>query len=362
MFMLTDTVATTSTKDLPLLGRSLSELTEWVELQGQPRYRGKQLHDWLYNKGAQSLEEITVFPKAWREEMVASSAIKIGRSQVHLHKQTRDGTEKFLLKLADGEIVETVGIPTSKRLTVCVSTQVGCPMACDFCATGKGGFRRNLAKHEIIDQVLTVQETMQQRVSHIVFMGMGEPLLNYENLVGAIAAINKDIGIGQRNITVSTVGIPNQIPRFAKEHLQVTLAVSLHAPTQQVRAQVIPSADRYPLTALMDDCRAYVEITGRRISFEYTLLAGVNDAPEQAEELAYLIRGFQSHVNLIPYNPVSDADYQRPTERAIQTFVRVLEDYKIAVSVRRTRGLEADAACGQLRGQHQKTVDRNLLG
>jgi 23S rRNA (adenine2503-C2)-methyltransferase len=197
---------------------------------------------------------------------------------------------------------------------------------------------------------------MQQRVSHIVFMGMGEPLLNYENLVGAIAVINKDIGIGQRNITVSTVGIPNQLPRFAEEHLQVTLAVSLHAPTQEVRAQVIPSADRYPLIALMDDCREYVEITGRRISFEYTLLAGVNDAPEQAEELAYLIRGFQSHVNLIPYNTVSDADYKRPTERAIQAFVQVLEHYKVAVSVRRTRGLEADAACGQLRGQHEKAL------
>ena len=155
---------------------------------------------------------------------------------------------------------------------------------------------------------------------------------------------------------MSTVGIPNQIPRFAKEHLQVTLAVSLHAPNQEVRAQVIPSADRYPMIALMDDCREYVEITGRRISFEYTLLAGVNDAPDQAEELAHLIRGFQSHVNLIPYNPVSDSDYQRPSEKAIQTFVQILEDYKIAVSVRRTRGLEADAACGQLRGEHQKVL------
>ncbi|MFO0307779.1 MAG: 23S rRNA (adenine(2503)-C(2))-methyltransferase RlmN [Pseudanabaena sp.] len=354
--MTANTLTSASTKVLPLVGRSLSELTEWVVSQGQPSYRGKQLHDWLYNKGARSLEDITVFPKAWREEFALNPTAEIGRSQIHLHKTTRDGTEKFLLKLADGEIVETVGIPTSKRLTVCVSTQVGCPMACDFCATGKGGFRRNLAKHEIIDQVLTVQEVMQQRVSHIVFMGMGEPLLNYENLVGAIAVINKDIGIGQRNITVSTVGIPNQIPRFAEEHLQVTLAVSLHAPTQEVRAQVIPSADRYPLIALMDDCREYVEITGRRISFEYTLLAGVNDSPEQAEELAYLIRGFQSHVNLIPYNTVSDADYKRPTERAIQAFVQVLEHYKVAVSVRRTRGLEADAACGQLRGQHQKSL------
>ncbi|NUN66027.1 23S rRNA (adenine(2503)-C(2))-methyltransferase RlmN [Pseudanabaena biceps] len=351
--MTVNTLPTSAQKNLPLLGRSLAELTEWTESQGQPRYRGKQLYEWLYSKGARSLEDITVFPKAWREEFAANPTVEFGRSQIALHKQTRDGTEKFLLKLDDGEIVETVGIPTSKRLTVCVSTQIGCPMACDFCATGKGGFRRNLEKHEIIDQVLTVQDVMQQRVSHIVFMGMGEPLLNYENLVGAIAVINKDIGIGQRNITVSTVGIPNQIPRFAREHLQVTLAVSLHAPTQQVRAQVIPSADRYPLESLMDDCRAYVDITGRRISFEYTMLAGINDSAEQAYQLSQLIRGFQSHVNLIPYNPVSDADYKRPSERAIQTFVQVLEDSRIAVSVRRTRGLEADAACGQLRGQHQ---------
>jgi 23S rRNA (adenine2503-C2)-methyltransferase len=222
--MTANTLQNSASKVLPLLGRSLSELTEWVESQGQPRYRGKQLYEWLYTRGARDLADITVFPKAWREEFAAHPTIEIGRSQIHLHKQSRDGTEKLLLKLADGEIVETVGIPTSKRLTVCVSTQVGCPMACDFCATGKGGFRRNLAKHEIIDQVLTVQEVMQQRVSHIVFMGMGEPLLNYENLVGAIQVINKDIGIGQRNITVSTVGIPNQIPRFAQEHLQVTLA------------------------------------------------------------------------------------------------------------------------------------------
>lgn len=348
----TNHISKVAHKDKPLLGRSLSELTAWVESQGQPRYRGKQLHEWLYTRGARSLDKITVFPKSWREAFAANPTIDFGRSEIHLHKPTRDGTAKFLLKLGDGEIVETVGIPTSKRLTVCVSTQVGCPMACDFCATGKGGFRRNLAAHEIIDQVLTVQEVMEQRVSHIVFMGMGEPLLNYENLISAIAVINKDIGIGQRNITVSTVGIPNQIARLGKEHLQVTLAVSLHAPSQRVRAQVIPSADRYPLEALMDDCRQYVETTGRRISFEYTLLAGVNDSPAQAQELAQLIRGFQSHINLIPYNPVSDADYQRPSERAIQTFVQILEDCKIAVSVRRTRGLEADAACGQLRGQH----------
>ncbi len=341
-----------ATKTLTLLGQSETQLTDWVEAQGQPRYRGKQLHDWLYHKGVENLADITVFPKDWRQA-IADQPVTIGRSQIHHRSQAPDGTVKYLLKLSDGAIVETVGIPTSKRLTVCISSQVGCPMACNFCATGKGGFDRNLAKHEIIDQVLTVQKDMERRVSHLVFMGMGEPLLNIENLVGAIAVLNQDVGIGQRMMTISTVGIPHQIPRLAQHHLQATLAVSLHASNQELRSQLIPSADRYPMAELLKDCRSYIEITGRRISFEYTLLAGVNDSSSQAKELADLIRGFQSHVNIIPYNPIQDADYQRPSGRAIESFAQILNDANITVSVRRTRGLEADAACGQLRGTHK---------
>jgi 23S rRNA (adenine2503-C2)-methyltransferase len=342
--MLPDRNAKTTT----LLGQSEAQLSEWMVEQGQPSYRGRQLYDWLYHKGIHSLNEITVFPKAWREE-IAKKPVNIGRSEVHFRHPTPDGTVKYLLKLSDGAIIETVGIPSSQRLTVCVSSQVGCPMACDFCATGKGGYDRNLAKHEIIDQVLTVQEDMKRRVSHLVFMGMGEPLLNTENLLGAIAVLNKDVGIGQRMMTISTVGIPNQILKLAEHHLQSTLAVSLHAPNQELRQSLIPSADRYPIETLLRDCREYVNITGRRISFEYTLLAGVNDSSNQARELASLIKGWQSHVNLIPYNPIQDADYERPTARAIQAFADVLEAANITVSIRRTRGLEADAACGQLR-------------
>jgi 23S rRNA (adenine2503-C2)-methyltransferase len=348
---MTNTIAT---KAVPLLGQSLEELTIWVERTGQPRYRGKQLHDWLYQKGAHNLEEITVFPKVWRQEMAAT---EIGRSQIHHRTETKDGTNKFLLRLADGAIVETVGIPTSKRLTVCVSTQVGCPMDCNFCATGKGGFDRNLDKHEIIDQVLTVQEQMQRRVSHLVFMGMGEPLLNLENVVGAVRVLNQDIGIGQRNITISTVGVPKQIKRLAQHNLQVTLAVSIHAPDQELRASLIPSARKYPIESLLSDCREYINVTGRRISFEYTLLAGVNASPAQARQLAQLLRGFQSHVNLIPYNPIKDADYKRPSSTTVEMFAQTLKEQHIAVSVRRTRGMEADAACGQLRGTHQKKDD-----
>jgi 23S rRNA (adenine2503-C2)-methyltransferase len=333
-----------------LLGASVTELTAWVQQQGQPGYRGKQLHDWIYNKGVRSLADISVFPKQWRAEV---AEIPIGRSTIHYRSVAPDGTVKYLLKLADGFIIETVGIPTEKRLTVCVSTQVGCPMACDFCATGKGGYKRNLARHEIVDQVLTVQEDFQQRVSNIVFMGMGEPLLNTDNVLAAIQSLNQDVGIGQRNITVSTVGIRDHIRLFAQNQLQVTLAVSLHAPNQTLREKLIPSARPYKIDDLLTECREYVEITGRRVSFEYILLAGVNDLPEHAAELAKRLRGFQSHVNLIPYNPISEVDYQRPNRDRIQAFVQVLKQHHIAVSVRYSRGLEADAACGQLRANKE---------
>jgi 23S rRNA (adenine2503-C2)-methyltransferase len=222
-------------------------------------------------------------------------------------------------------------------------------MACDFCATGKGGYKRNLAPHEIVDQVLTVQEDFQQRVSHVVFMGMGEPLLNTENVLASLRSLNQDVGIGQRSLTVSTVGIRDRIRQLAQHHLQITLAVSLHAPNQALREELIPSARPYPLEDLLAECREYVAITGRRVSFEYILLAGVNDLPEHALQLAKCLRGFQCHVNLIPYNPIQEVDYKRPNSDRIQAFVNVLKQQFIAVSVRYSRGLEADAACGQLR-------------
>ena len=330
----------------PLLGASVTELTAWVQQQGQPSYRGKQLHDWIYNKGARSLADISVFPKNWRSQV---ADIHIGRSSLHYRSVAPDDTVKYLLKLADGEIVETVGIPSDKRLTVCVSTQVGCPMGCDFCATGKGGYKRNLTRGEIVDQVLTVQEDFQERVSNVVFMGMGEPLLNTENVILAIKSINQDVGIGARSLTLSTVGIPSRIRQVATHQLQITLAVSLHAPNQALREQLIPSAKPYPIEDLLAECREYVEITGRRVTFEYILLAGVNDLPEHALELSKRLRGFQSHVNLIPYNPIQEVDYKRPNRDRIEAFVNVLQQQNTAVSVRYSRGLEADAACGQLR-------------
>ncbi|MGB3296159.1 MAG: 23S rRNA (adenine(2503)-C(2))-methyltransferase RlmN [Phormidesmis sp.] len=335
-----------SPTDVPLLGRSVASLTDWVVQQGESAYRGKQLHSWIYQKGVRSLDQVTVFSKQWRAQV---KDFPVGRSHLHYRSESPDGTIKYLLKLADGHIIEAVGIPSDKRLTVCVSSQIGCPMGCDFCATGKGGFARNLETHEIVDQVLTVQEDFQRRVSNIVFMGMGEPLLNTENVVAAVRSLNQDIGIGQRSITVSTVGLPSRIRQLAEQRLQVTLAVSLHASNQTLRTQLIPSAEHYPLSELLAECRDYVKLTGRRVTFEYIVLAGLNDQPEHALELAAELRGFQSHVNLIPYNPITEVDYKRPSRQRIEAFTQQLKDKGIAVSVRYSRGLEKDAACGQLR-------------
>lgn len=235
-------------------------------------------------------------------------------------------------------------------------------MACRFCATGKGGLQRSLAVHEIVDQVLSVREAMDARPSHVVFMGMGEPLLNSEAVLAAIACLCDDLAMAQRRITVSTVGVPRTLPVLAELALerlgraQFTLAVSLHAPDQRLREELIPTAHAYPIEALLDDCRHYVAMTGRRVSFEYILLGGLNDQPRHAEALARLIRGFQSHVNLIPYNPIAEEEFQRPTPAAVEAFRRALQGRHIAVSVRASRGLDADAACGQLRRRLQPAV------
>ena len=342
-----------------LLGCSAAELQDWVVSQGQQAFRGRQLHDWLYSKGAHSLDDITVLPKAWRATL-NDQRVSIGRLKEVHRSVAADATTKLLLATDDGETIETVGIPTDQRLTVCVSSQVGCPMACRFCATGKDGLQRSLRTHEIVDQVLSVREVMDRRPSHIVFMGMGEPLLNSRAVLEAIRCLNDDLGIGQRRITVSTVGVPKTLPQLAELAIetlgraQFTLAVSLHAPNQQLREDLIPTAKAYPYDALLDDCRHYLEVTGRRVSFEYILLGQLNDRPEHAEELADRVGGFQSHVNLIAYNPIEEEEFQRPSRERIEGFRRVLERRGVAVSLRSSRGLDQDAACGQLRRSRQK--------
>ena len=352
---------------LSLLGLSRAELQEWAQAQEQPGFRGHQLHEWLYGKGAHSVDAITALPRYWREAMNLE-AVDVGRLR-ELHCATaRDATVKLLLGTDDGEIIETVGIPTSKRLTVCVSSQIGCPVACRFCATGKGGLQRSLEIHEIISQVLSVREVMGRHPTHVVFMGMGEPLLNSKVVLAAIRCLNEDLGISQRRVTISTVGIPHALPQLAELALarlgraQFTLAVSLHAPNQFLREQLIPTARSYHYDSLLKDCRHYLLVTGRRVSFEYILLDGINDLPRHAEELADRVGGFQSHVNLIAYNPIGEEHFRRPSPRRITIFRSLLEHRGIAVSLRASRGLDQDAACGQLRRQRENTITAEARG
>ncbi len=342
-----------------LLGLSEKELELLALELGQPAFRGRQIYDWLYNKGVRELNAISVLPKAWRDHL-DQTGFTIGRLKELKRHVSSDETIKLLLATDDDENVETVGIPTEKRLTVCVSSQIGCPMGCRFCATGKGGFQRSLAIHEIVDQLISVREAMGRRPSHVVFMGMGEPLLNIDAVLAAIRCFNNDLGIGQRRITVSTVGLPDAIPRLAELALkrlgraQFTLAVSLHAPNQKLREKLIPIAKSYPISSLLEDCRHYFSITGRRVSFEYILLGDVNDQPENAEELVDLVKGFQSHVNLISYNPIEGEQFKRPKLKTINAFQTVLERRGVAVSFRPSRGLDQSAACGQLRHHYAR--------
>ena len=343
----------------PLLGRSVEDLEAWAVAEGQPPFRGRQIHEWLYRRGAHDLASITVLPKAWRHTLLQREMERgeplVGRLVERHRRVAADGTTKLILETTDGLTLETVGIPTDDRLTVCVSSQVGCPMACRFCATGQDGLARSLALHEIVDQVLSVREAMDRRPTHVVFMGMGEPLLNTDAVLQAMAVLCRDLGMAQRQITVSTVGVPGTLVSLAEKAHQVlgraqfTLAVSLHAPDQRLREELIPTARAYPIDRLLADCRHYASQTSRRVSFEYILLSGVNDAPHQADALAHQLRGFQSHVNLIPYNPISEDTFERPSEQRVEQFRQRLLEKHIAVSVRASRGLDQDAACGQLR-------------
>ncbi|XP_010534502.1 PREDICTED: uncharacterized protein LOC104810032 [Tarenaya hassleriana] len=343
-----------------LLGMSEQELLQLAVNLGQESYRGKQLHHLIYKRKVKEIEDFSNLPLAFRKELM-ESGFKVGRSPIYQSVTAADGTIKLLLKLEDNRLIETVGIPVqddkgSMRLTACVSSQVGCPLRCSFCATGKGGFSRNLQRHEIIEQVLAIEEVFKHRVTNVVFMGMGEPMLNLKAVLDAHRSLNKDIQIGQRMITISTVGVPNTIKNLASHKLQSTLAVSLHAPNQNLREKIVPSAKVYPLEAIMKDCRDYFQETSRRVSFEYALLAGVNDSVEQAKELAGLLHewGRGHHVNLIPFNPIEGSEYQRPYRKAVLAFAATLESRKVTVSVRQTRGLDASAACGQLRNKFQK--------
>ncbi|KAI5434473.1 hypothetical protein KIW84_021343 [Lathyrus oleraceus] len=343
-----------------LLGLSENDLQKLAIDFGQQGFRGKQLYHLIYKRKVRDIQEFVQVPLAFRNEL-EEAGWKVGRSPIFNKVVATDGTIKLLLKLEDNRLIETVGIPVeddkgSVRLTACVSSQVGCPLRCSFCATGKGGFSRNLRSHEIVEQVLAIEEVFKRRVSNVVFMGMGEPMLNLKAVLEAHHCLNKDIQIGQRMMTISTVGVPNTIKKLASHKLQSTLAVSLHAPNQKLRETIVPSAKSYPLDALMKDCKEYFQETNRRVSFEYALLAGINDSVDNAVELAKLLHEYGSgyHVNLIPFNPIEGSEFRRPYRKAVQAFVNALESAKITTSVRQTRGLDANAACGQLRNNFQK--------
>ena len=339
-----------------LLGCSINDLEKIAISYGELSFRGKQIYDYIYNPKIKlkNIDDFKNLPSNFRNKLKSEGFI-VGGLKLQKKSLSNDGTLKLLLSTVDGELLESVGIPDNKRLTVCVSSQVGCPMDCKFCATGKEGLKRSLKAGEIIDQILFVQNEMSMKVTNIVFMGMGEPLLNINEVVFAIRCINKDLNISQRKITVSTVAIPDKISQLSKlsfERLgkcQFTLAISLHAPNQEIRESIIPSARKYNIKHIIKDCRKFVMQTRRRISFEYILLNGINDKEEHADQLSTLIKGFQSHVNLINYNHIDEMTYKKSSSLSAFKFKNRLLKNGINVSFRKSRGLEKNAACGQLR-------------
>lgn len=334
---------------------------------GQPGFRGKQVADWLYRRTMPderggynaAFADMTDLPASIREDL----AQKYGGQPLlkgERREDKRDGTVKLLARLSNGNYpIECVLLPDARRVSVCLSTQAGCPMACAFCATGTQGLTRNLTAAEIVGQFLLLQSESARRISHIVLMGMGEPLLNYENTLKAIRILNAECGVAMRHITLSTVGIVPNIDRLAEENLQITLAVSLHAPNDALRTRLVPVARTYPLARLMDSCRRYAGTTHRRLTFEYVLLREVNDRPQDAIELAALLKGTPAALNVIPYNPTTVTEqFNRPEPARIAAFRKILESAGITVTQRKERGQQIAAACGQLVTEaiHQRPV------
>lgn len=337
---------------LNIKGLEINELQSWLSTYNLPRFRGSQIYQWLYQKGACDWDELTVLPRELREEFKAQN-VALGCLKLLAKERDPDGTAKFLFSLEDGDCVESVYIPEGERHTVCFSTQVGCGMGCRFCATGQLGLVRNLTAGEIIDQPLAIGRDANARINSLVAMGQGEPLANYDELLKAIRIINdpNGMGVGARHITISTCGLVPGIKRLAGENLQVNLAVSLHAADDRLRDELMPINRNYPVRAILDACRHYIGVTGRRVTFEYTLMAGVNDRDADLQQLAAVLKGMLCHVNLIPFNPVPGSRYRRSAPDRIRHFERGLRDEGIEVTVRRERGSGLTAACGQLRGK-----------
>lgn len=328
----------------------LEELEEELGQLGEKSFRAKQIYQWVHQKLAADFEDMSNLSKALREKLRQQYTLT-ALNPVEVKISKIDGTRKYLFRLSDGNVIESVWMQYHHGNSVCISSQVGCRMGCRFCASTLDGLERNLTAGEMLDQIYRIQADTGERVSNIVIMGSGEPMDNYDNVVRFIRLISHDQGlnISQRNITVSTCGIVPGIRRLAKEGLSVTLALSLHAPNDEVRKTLMPIANKYRIQEILAACQEYFEETGRRLTFEYSLVSGVNDNLEEARALASLLKGMHGHVNLIPVNPIQERDYVQSDRRAIEVFQHYLESQKIAVTVRREMGRDINGACGQLR-------------
>lgn len=347
----------------------LSELEENVRASGEPVYRAKQIADWLYKKRAASFEEMTDLP--WKLRLRFAEQFSFGKIDLVRTLGAQDTTRKFLFRLSDGELIESVLIPASPALygtrsdrrTICISTQVGCAYGCKFCASGLEGFSRNLRPDEIVGQIVAVEREGGDKVDNIVFMGMGEPLANFDNLMRAIRIINAPWGLsmGARHITVSTSGLAPQIRKLAEESLQIRLAVSLHGASDEVRDQIMPINRRYNIETLFSACDYYAIRKKQRLTFEYILIQGINDTDEQARLLARHARRVKAKVNLIPYNTVRGLPWSRPSQDRQEKFLSILCERGIAATLRREKGHDIEAACGQLRLQTKKIEQASSL-
>ena len=335
--------------------RSLTqeEMKVFVTEIGEKPFRGKQIYQWLHEKQVTSFDEMTNLSAKLRERLKETSTLTVLK-EVTVQTSALDGTKKYLFELEDGNMVESVLMRYHHGNSVCISSQAGCRMGCKFCASTLDGLVRGLTPAEMLEQIYRIGADIGERISNVVVMGTGEPLDNYENLLKFIHILTEEGGlhISQRNLTVSTCGIVPRIRQLADEKLQITLALSLHASTQEKREQIMPVAKAYDLTQVLDACKYYFKQTGRRISFEYSLIEGVNDSAEDVRNLASLLRGMNCHVNLIPVNPIKERDFSQPDTKAVREFQNKLEKCGINVTIRREMGRDIDGACGQLRKRY----------
>ncbi len=329
---------------------TMEELRACVAELGEKPFRAEQLYRWVQARGAESFDELTDLSAAFRERLALHGELRCARV-AHRYDSQLDDTKKYLFRLNDGEYIESVLMHYHHGYSICISTQVGCRMGCTFCATGQSGFCRSLTPSEMLAQIQAVQRDQQIRISNIVLMGMGEPLDNYDAVLRFLTLVSseKGLNIGMRHISLSTCGLVDRIYDLMRRDFQLTLSVSLHAPNDEIRARTMPIARKWSMDQLLTACRAYAEHTGRRISFEYAMIRGVNDSDDCAHELGRRLSGMLAHVNLIPVNEVTDTGYKRSSRDRLMRFVHILEDYHLTATVRRTLGADINASCGQLR-------------